>query len=121
MNKQATGFVEQTPPPALTFERLRQQNLARCEESFKAAHNGLAGWSVPHWAMATTGELGELCNKLKKLERGETIPLHEIAHEAADVAIYLDLLCAKLGIELGAAVREKFNIVSDRVNSKRYL
>lgn len=120
MNKSQPIFVEQQPAPPLTFDFLRRQNVARCDESFQM-HGGLDGWSVPHWTMAITGELGELCNKLKKIERGETVPITEIAHEAADVQIYLDLLCAKLGIDLGMATREKFNIVSDRVNSKRYL
>jgi len=113
-------FVELSKAPALTFDFLRAQNVARCDESFQM-HGGLAGWSVPHWAMATTGELGELCNLLKKVERGEVIAKTAIAHELADVAIYLDLLCAKLDVDLGNAVREKFNIVSDRVKSKRYI
>jgi len=114
------AFIEQTKSPALTSDFLRAQNVARCDESFQM-HGGLAGWSVPHWAMATTGELGELCNLLKKVERGEVIAKTAIAHELADVAIYLDLLSAKLGVDLARAVREKFNIVSDRVNSKRYI
>lgn len=118
MNK--SSFVEQSKSQPLTFRFLREQNVARCNESFQM-HGGMDGWSVPHWTMAVTGELGELCNKLKKRERGEFIPLPEIAHELADVLIYLDLLAEKLGVDLAGAVKEKFNIVSDRVNSKRYL
>jgi NTP pyrophosphatase (non-canonical NTP hydrolase) len=41
----------------------------------------------------------------------------ELALELADVQAYLDLLARRAGIDLGAATREKFNIVSDRVGS----
>lgn len=67
--------------------------------------------------MAMTGEQGELANLLKKIRRGDFTldeKRDEVAKEIADVAIYLDLLAAKLGIDLGKAVREKFNEVSDR-------
>lgn len=40
------------------------------------------------------------------------------AHEMADIVIYLDLLAARMKIDLGAAVREKFNVVSDWKSSK---
>lgn len=39
-----------------------------------------------------------------------------LGHEIADVIIYLDLLAASQGIDLEEVVREKFNIVSKRVN-----
>ena len=39
-----------------------------------------------------------------------------LALELADVVIYADLLAERLGIDLGAAVRTKFNEVSDRRN-----
>lgn len=39
-----------------------------------------------------------------------------LGHEIADVIIYLDLLAASQGIDLDEVVREKFNIVSRRVN-----
>ena len=37
--------------------------------------------------------------------------------ELADVVCYLDLLAFRLGIDLGEAVRDKFNRVSERVGS----
>jgi NTP pyrophosphatase (non-canonical NTP hydrolase) len=51
--------------------------------------------------------------------RGDEIPgLHDaIGKEAADVVIYIDLLCTHLNINLEAAIVQKFNEVSDRVNS----
>lgn len=95
---------------SLGFAELRFANVARCEKAF----HPLASWSPSDWAMATAGELGELCNLLKKARRGEAVDPLALADEAADVVIYLDLLCARIGIDLGAAVRRKFNIVSDR-------
>lgn len=44
-----------------------------------------------------------------------------IGHELADVVIYLDLLAARLGIDLGAAVIEKFNMTSQKIGSKEKL
>lgn len=110
-------FEENKPHQKLTFQFLREQNANRCIESFKSCDN----WFISDWAMALTGELGELCNFLKKSNRGEYVDAKNIEYELADIQIYLDLLAYKLDVDLEKAVREKFNIVSDRVNSKRYL
>lgn len=59
------------------------------------------------------GECGEACNLIKKLRRGEDVPTEDIAFELADLVIYADLLAERLGIDLGAAVRAKFNFVSE--------
>lgn len=106
---------------ALTFDLLRAANVERCNASF-GWH--MEEWTPNDWATALAGEVGELCNELKKLRRGDDstpealASRHEaIRHEAADVACYLDLLCARMGIDLGAAVREKFNAVSVRRGS----
>jgi len=78
------------------------------------------------------GEVGEACNLVKKLRRltgptmesgGANTPdstvdiVDQIGKELADTIIYADLLAARLGIDLGQAVRDKFNIVSERVGS----
>ncbi|MBI3938159.1 MAG: hypothetical protein HY323_14370 [Betaproteobacteria bacterium] len=111
----------------LTFGALRKVNVARCEEVFHA----LAAWSLTDWATAAAGELGEACNIIKKMRRyvtstndpGQNIdPASDegrrlLAHEIADVVIYLDLLAARAGIDLEAAVIEKFNLVSERTGS----
>ncbi len=98
----------------LTFQELRTANVERCENSFKHSIND---WSPSDWAMAATGELGELCNLLKKRLRGEDINQQDISHELADTVIYLDLLATRLDIDLAEAVRRKFNIVSERIGS----
>ena len=111
----------------LTFNTLREGNLARLPE-FRNKHGELAhsepdgsDWSPAQWLQAVTGELGEYANLRKKYERGdvdwETF-VAEAADELADVVTYLDILAAQLDINLGRATMDKFNRVSERVNSK---
>jgi len=104
----------------LDFDQLRQANVARCEEVFHPVDD----WSVADWAVALAGETGEACNVVKKLKRhadgtntAKDPPTAEacielIGEELADVVIYADLLAARLKIDLGEAVRCKFNKVS---------
>lgn len=101
----------------LNFAMLRQANVARCVDVFHAVNS----WSPTDWACAMAGECGEACNLVKKLRRGEPVPEVDIGKELADVVIYADLLAARLGIDLGEAVRLKFNEVSERRNSKHAL
>ncbi len=39
-------------------------------------------------------------------------------HKLADAVTYLDLLAARMGIDLEQAVQEKFNIVSAKIGSE---
>ncbi len=98
----------------LRFSELRSKNVLRCEDVF----HPLDSWSPTDWGCALAGEAGEACNLAKKMRRGEDVPLLEMSHELADVVIYADLLAARLGIDLGQAVKDKFNIVSARKGSK---
>lgn len=102
----------------LTFEALRAANHARQAEKFGAACDG---WSLSHWSNATLGELGEAANIIKKIDRGD-FPIEQVradlAKELADVAIYLDILALRAGVDLGEAVRLKWNEVSRRVGSR---
>jgi NTP pyrophosphatase (non-canonical NTP hydrolase) len=113
----------------LNFARLRDRNVSRCEEVF----HKLDDWSPTDWATAMAGECGEACNLIKKLrrldgadknldsdqQRGEFIL--DTAKELADLVIYADLLAARLGIDLGEAVVQKFNEVSAKRNSTNLL
>lgn len=112
----------------LTFHELRTKNLLRCmkwHKSKKADVPGwmLGGWSLSDWMTATAGELGEAANNIKKLNRvrdgmtgnkGKTeVELRDdLASEFADVVIYLDLMAQAAGIELEAAIMQKFNAKS---------
>lgn len=110
----------------VSFDQLREANVLRCEEVFHA----LTEWSLSDWATAATGELGEAANLIKKIRRRDfkltdvvgkgrgMITIHEwLGNELADVVIYVDLLAARAGINLGKAVRRKFNEVSTRTKS----
>ena len=101
-------------PDPLTFDRLREVNVARCEEVFHPIYD----WSSTDWACAMGGECGEALNKIKKIRRGELIPIKQVAYELADLVIYADLLAERLSINLGEAIREKFNKVSKKKKSK---
>ena len=105
----------------LSFEKLRKENVERCESAFHPINH----WSPTDWACAMAGEAGEACNAVKKLRRHadgtntakdpatEAECVAAIGKELADTVIYADLLAARLGINLGEAVREKFNAVSE--------
>lgn len=94
----------------LSFADLRSGNLARCEDAF----HPIRAWSPTDWMCAV---VGEAANLIKKGRRGEPVAVAAIATEIADAVIYLDLLAARLGIDLGAAVTSKFNVVSLRRGS----
>lgn len=115
----------------LTFDELRAANVTRCNGAF----HPIEEWSPTDWACAMAGEAGEACNVVKKIRR--IWPSQELAHqecirqdehdmallvellaeEIADTIIYADLLAARMGIDLGRSVSEKFNKVSRRVGS----
>lgn len=106
---------------ALRFDELRNANVRRCEDVF----HPLVSWSLPDWATAMAGECGEACNVVKKIRRLDSPDaqhsapdperaalMSDLGNELADLVIYADLLAARAGIDLGAAVVEKFNAVS---------
>lgn len=104
---------------SLSFDELRRANVARCEDVF----HPLLSWSPAEWSNAMAGEVGEACNVTKKMLRGDYAaasvdPITILAYELADVLIYADLLAARCGIDLGEAVRQKFNAVSRKRGSE---
>ena len=99
--------------PGLNFAELRNTNVRRCDANFF----GLYEWSPTDWGCALAGEVGELCNLLKKMRRGEDIKVEDVGRELADVVIYADLLAARLGISLARAIPKKFNETSVKVGS----
>ena len=102
--------TESTDRAELTFGRLSVTNSQRCVAVF----HPVCDWSETDWACAAAGEMGELCNLIKKRRRGDDIANVEVADEMADVVIYIDLLASRIGIDLSEAVRRKFNEVSAR-------
>lgn len=107
-----TGKEKDREP--LTFRRFHELNVKRSCIDVKHSDD----WTPMEWACALSGEVGELCNYLKKMRRGDKIPKKWLAHEIADIHTYLSLLCHKLDIDPECAIIEKFNIVSKRWKSK---
>jgi NTP pyrophosphatase (non-canonical NTP hydrolase) len=106
----------------LSFDTLREANVARLQDSkYKRCEEE---WTPAHWMQATVGELGELANIMKKVDRGD-FTLEEareaIGKELADVQTYLDIMAYKLGINLAQATKDKFNEVSRRIGSLVYI
>jgi NTP pyrophosphatase (non-canonical NTP hydrolase) len=118
------------PKPSSDFlDRLREINLAR---AVKFGHGDPSewneldpmtregSWGPMQWGCALAGEVGELCNVLKKFERQlPTDPKPDeleamIGKEIADVLIYLDLLASIFSINLRHVTALKFNEVSKR-------
>lgn len=119
-----------SPAEGLTFDNLRRANVARLP-TFKnakgdAAHSEPDGsdWCLAQWCNAVCGELGELANLIKKVERGD-LTLDEaradLGRECADVVTYLDILAMRIGVRLGDEALAKFNEVSQRVGSPVWL
>lgn len=116
-----------TGEASLTFAQLRDANTRRVG-TFRNARGDLAhrhpqarDWTPAQWLQATVGELGEYANVRKKFERGDLdveVFMREAADELADTLIYLDLLAFNLGIDLGEAVRRKFNRKSREIGSE---
>jgi NTP pyrophosphatase (non-canonical NTP hydrolase) len=101
--------------------RLHEQNASRGKRWHPS---GLVSWSLSDWFTAMAGEVGELGNVVKKLNRArdglkgnKETPgeLHAmLAKEAADILIYLELFAQAANFDLVEATREKFNEVSER-------
>ncbi|WP_333703374.1 MazG-like family protein [Sphingobium yanoikuyae] len=72
-------------------------------------------------ALELGGEVGELLNVVKKLERedrgwrGSRATPEDFADECADVLICLDKLARRRGVDLAAVTVRKFNATSDKV------
>lgn len=101
----------------LDFDKMRKANRERTEGSFHPVDT----WSPSDWATAVVGELGEACNLIKKLRRGQSILISDVAEELADTVLYLDLLSDSLGIDLASAIVYKFNKTSLRIGSEVFL
>jgi NTP pyrophosphatase (non-canonical NTP hydrolase) len=108
----------------LSLNALRDANVARLP-LFKngrgaPAHSQPDGsdWALSTWCNAVLGELGELANLIKKIERGDCTleeKRADVGKELADVLTYLDILAFRCGVDLGQATIDKFNEVSRRV------
>jgi len=69
-----------------------------------------------------------LCNLIKKIDRehiglvGSRVTLEQVEDEFADAQVCLDLCSMKIGIDLAAATKRKFNKTSEKYGLKtRYI
>lgn len=102
-----------------TFEDLKHALRKRTQEDFSKCED----WSLNDWMVALTGEVGELANFFKKIRRGDLSfedpdVCIEIGHEFGDIFAYLIILADKAGYGLLQVSADKFNIVSERMNSE---
>jgi len=117
-----TRWNTRAAPPAMDREavdflhQLRRVNTERYEAWVEGADAG-----IMFDALELGGEVGELLNVVKKLEReergwrGSRADPADFADECADVLICLDKLARRRGVDLIAATTAKFNATSDKV------
>jgi hypothetical protein len=105
---------------SLTYQQVNEVNKERCA----LWHPGFPNdpWNLADWSNAVCGEAGELANVIKKIrrieggastvgEKGRDELTVDALYEAADVALYLDLLVTRLDgpYSLEQAIARKFN------------
>ncbi len=56
--------------------------------------------STQYWCLALAGEIGELCNLVKKEVRDKAGLKERISEEMADILIYLCMMANSLGVDL---------------------
>jgi len=99
----------------ITLEQLRAANLVRQIEWQKGQPVSLS-----YRGNELGGEVGEALNIVKKIERermgivGSLATAEQLAQELADVVICVDLIAGEFDIDLGAAIRDKFNATSEK-------
>lgn len=103
------------------MDLLKKLKKANRNRASRYGHEDFERWNLPEWACAVAGETGELCNIIKKIHRGDYTleqanERNLIGDEAADIVIYLDILCQRAGIDLSESIINKFNKGSEIIN-----
>lgn len=106
--------------PSHTY-KLEKQALEDSERWF--GDKGIQN-SVPHTALALCGEVGEVANLIKKIERGSldirsAKVRHELSMELADVYTYLIVISGQLNLDLERAYEVKRGINETRFMLQR--
>lgn len=106
----------------VTFNTLRDANVNRQKEWPGNEHADVAFRTIE-----VAGEAGELAEAVKKFLRaergikGSTATREDVASEMGDLLVSLDLLANQMGINLGEAVRAKFNATSEKYGMRTYI
>lgn len=114
----------------LDFKKFSEVNANRAVEGFKTYKNV----PITYWTTALSGEMGELCNMVKKMERvahggidggssytAKDITPEMLKEEIGGIGIYLDLLSTLLGISLEEAIVDTFNSKSEKYGFKQFI
>ena len=114
----------------LDLAAMRPINVQRATEGFKCYDNQ----PLTYWTTALAGEVGELCNMIKKMQRVERggvdggssytakdITKEMLKEEIGGIAIYLDLLASLLDISLEEAIVDTFNSKSEKMGFREKL
>ncbi len=114
----------------LDLAAMRPINVQRATEGFKCYDNQ----PLTYWTTALAGEVGELCNMIKKMQRVERggvdggssytakdITKEMLKEEIGGIAIYLDLLASLLDISLEEAIVDTFNSKSEKMGFRERL
>lgn len=105
----------------LTFNELFRANTQRAVEW----NNGGRSPGIDFAGNELAAEVGELCSAIKRISRGqrgmrggcsEEAGLPNVKEELGDVVICCSLIAKEFGINLGEAVRDKFNATSEKYN-----
>lgn len=79
---------------------------------------------VMYRALEFVGEVGEMCNNIKKVRReelglkGSRCTREDLESEFGDVMITLALLADAVGVDLEQVTKEKFNATSEKLGFK---
>jgi NTP pyrophosphatase (non-canonical NTP hydrolase) len=109
---------------SIDLQSFRPINVDRARNGFKCYDNQ----PLTYWTTALAGEVGELCNMIKKLQRVERggvdggssysakdITREMLKEEIGGIAIYLDLMASLLDIDLSEAIVDTFNQKSEQL------
>jgi len=109
---------------AIDLAAFREINVQRARDGFRCYDNQ----PLTYWTTALAGEVGELCNMVKKIQRVERggvdggssykasdISREMLKEEIGGIAIYLDLLASLMDIDLEEAVVDTFNRKSEQL------
>ena len=109
----------------MDLSAFREMNVQRARDGFRCYDNQ----PLTYWTTALAGEVGELCNMVKKMQRVERggvdggssykasdITREMLKEEIGGIAIYLDLLASLMGIGLEEAIADTFNRKSEQLD-----
>lgn len=107
----------------LNIADFSELSAERAENGFKTYRNV----PITYWTTALAGEVGELCNMIKKIERvknggidggssytAASLSKDNLAEEIGGIFIYLNLLSRLLDVDMEEAIIDTFNSKSDK-------